>query len=87
MTAPGPESLSHPLVSLPLRLPSIPLISNFYRPVFRSGVHIHVYSVHFTPDVDDENRALRGELYRNVGERVKKVLSGHIFSGGNLHGL
>ena len=76
--------LSQRLVPLPLQLTSTPLISNFFTPSFNQGTSIHVYAIHFIPEVDNENRALRRDLFRSADEQITKLVGGHNISGINL---
>ena len=76
--------ISQRLVPLPLQLTPVPLISNFYTPSFNQGTNIHVYAIHYVPEVDNENRALRRDLLRSADEPITKLVGGHIVSGINL---
>lgn len=78
------NSISQYIVPLPIRLTPQGMLTNFYTPSFSRGTSIHVYAVHFTPDVENENRTLRKLLFSSADEQINKLLGGHIISGINL---
>ena len=82
-----PPLLPRQIVPLPIRLPSTPLLSNFYLPTFSPGVSIHVYSIAFNPEIDNENRSFRRSLLKSVDDQLTRYLSGHILSGINLYAM
>jgi aubergine-like protein len=82
-----PELPSAKIQPLPMTLTPTPLLTNFYLPAFNRGTSIHVYALHFTPEVENDNRALRRELVDSVQTQLRCHLGGFVLSGLNIFGV
>lgn len=71
---------------LPMTLTPTPLLTNFYVPAFNRGTSIHVYALHFTPEVENDNRALRRELVDSAHTELRRHIGGFVLSGLNIFG-
>jgi len=82
-----PELPSAKLQPLPMTMTPTPLLTNFYLPAFNRGTSIHVYALHFTPEVENDNRALRRELVDSAQSLLCSHIGGFVLSGLNIFGV
>lgn len=76
-----------PLLPSALNLPRTALSSNFFTPAFSQGLQIHIYSLHFTPELASDNRLKRKQVITASRERIRDLVGGHVLSGENLFAL